>query len=119
MFPRREVAALVDLVVIDEPGIGPLSPAPRGLILLARKDAHGHRNGDALGVEKATLVFPIETRCGHTRVRQPIKCDVVEDLIPRQLACIARGAVQCGNYRGCRLAVTITMVEQIRGDSKL
>jgi len=47
------------------------------------------------------------------------KCDVVEDLVPRQLAYIARGTVQCDNYRGRRLAVIIAMVEQIRGDSKL
>src|SRR5258706_3787183 len=63
LFPRRKVPALGDRVVIYEVGICALGPAARGLILLARKDAHGHRNGDALGVEKATPIFPIETRC--------------------------------------------------------
>jgi len=61
LFPGREVAALVDPVVIDEFGIRPLRPTPRGLILLAGEDAHGSRDGDILGVEIAELVFPIET----------------------------------------------------------
>ena len=58
LLPRREVAPFVDLVVIEELGIGPLGPAPRSLILLAGEDGHRHRNRDALGVEKAALVFP-------------------------------------------------------------
>ncbi len=79
---------------MNELGIGPLSPASRGLILLAGEDTHCHRNRDALGVEKATLVFPIEPRCRDPRIRQPIQRDVVEDLIPRQFARGARGAVE-------------------------
>src|SRR5918911_2609566 len=35
LFPRREVTALVDLVVMDQLGIGPLGPTPRSLIRLA------------------------------------------------------------------------------------
>jgi hypothetical protein len=54
-----KVLAFVDLVVIDEIGIRPIDPTPRSLILFAGKYAHGHRNGDALGVEKTSLVFPI------------------------------------------------------------
>src|SRR5918998_777694 len=60
LFPGCEVTTLVDLVEVDQVGVGLLGPAPRGLICLAGKDAHGHRDGDALGVEKATLIFPIE-----------------------------------------------------------
>src|SRR5499427_10723592 len=71
LFPGGEVAALVDLVVVDEVGVGPFGPAPRRLILLAGKDAHGHRDGDALGVEEAALVLPIETRRRDPRVREP------------------------------------------------
>jgi hypothetical protein len=63
------VAALVDLVVMDELVIGPLGPTPRGLILLARKDADGSRDGVVLGVEIAELVFPVETKRGNPRVR--------------------------------------------------
>src|SRR5215468_12754106 len=94
LFPGREVAALVDLVVVDEVGVGPLGPAPRRLILLAGKDAYGHRDGDALGVEEAALVFPIETRRRDPRVRKPVERDVVEDLLPRQFARGARSPVQ-------------------------
>jgi hypothetical protein len=111
------VAAFVDLVVMDELGIGTLGPAARGLVLLAGKDAHGHRNGDALGVEKATLIFPIETRCGDPRVRQPVKRDVVEDLVTRQFARIARGPVQGLGYRRGRLAVGIVVVEKPCGQA--
>ena len=47
------MAAPVDLVEVGQVGVGLLDPAARGLILLARKDAHGHRNRDALGKVKS------------------------------------------------------------------
>src|SRR5215218_6077439 len=112
LLPRGEVAALVDLVEVDQVGVGLLCPAARGLILLAGKDAHGYRNGDALGVEEATTIFPIQTRRRDPRSRQPIKRDVVEDLLTRQFAGGARGPVQgLGDRRG-RLAVSIVVVEK-------
>src|SRR5215470_4038115 len=117
LFPRREVTALVDLVVIDELGIGPLSPAARRLILLAGKDAHGHRDGDALGVEKATLVFPIETGRRDPGVGQPIERDVVENLVTRQLARGAGGPVQSRGDRRGRLAVSIIVIEKPGGQA--
>src|ERR1700754_3440488 len=46
LLPGREVAAFVDLVVVDEIRIGPLGPAPRRLVQLARKDGHRGRDGD-------------------------------------------------------------------------
>jgi hypothetical protein len=55
LFPRREMTAFVDLVVIDEIGVRPLGPAPWSLILLAREDGNRYRNGDALGVKKPPL----------------------------------------------------------------
>ena len=102
---------------MDEFGIRPLCPTPRGLVLLARKDAHGNRNGDALGVEKATLIFPIETRRRDPRVRQPIERDVVEDLVTRQFARGARGPVQSRGDRRGRLAVSIIVVEEPGGQA--
>src|SRR5688500_1317923 len=60
LFPRCEVTAFVDLVEVDEVGVRVLGPTSRRLILLAGKDAHGHGHGDAFGVEKATLVLPVE-----------------------------------------------------------
>jgi hypothetical protein len=111
------VAALVDLVVIDQVGIRPLCPTPWRLILLAGKDAHSYRNGDALGVEKASLIFPVETRCRDARVRQPIQRDVVEDLVARQFAGGARRPVQSRDDRRGRLAVSIVVVEKPGGQA--
>src|SRR3954453_1949254 len=73
-------------MIVDEFGIGPLGPAPWCLILLAGEDADGHGDGDAFDVEKPALVFPVKTRRGYPGVCQPIKCDVVEDLVTRQFA---------------------------------
>jgi len=50
LLPRSEVAAFVERVVIDQFVIRPICPTPRGLIDLARKDAHGSRDGDVDGV---------------------------------------------------------------------
>src|SRR5215471_11006779 len=68
LFPGGEVAALGDLVVVDEVGVGPFGPGARRLVLLVREDARGHRDGDALGVEEAELVFPVQTRRRDPRV---------------------------------------------------
>jgi hypothetical protein len=46
------VSAFVELVVIDEFGIRPFCPASRGLINLARKNAHGYGDGDVFRIEK-------------------------------------------------------------------
>src|SRR5258708_29373736 len=61
LLPRREVAALVELVVMDEFGKRPLCPTARGLVDLIWKGAHGDRDGDVLDVEKRQLVFPADT----------------------------------------------------------
>src|SRR5215211_2066060 len=69
LLPCGEVAAFVELVVIDEFGIRLLGPTPRGFILLARKHAHGDGYRDAFRVEKAAFIFPVETRRGDPGVR--------------------------------------------------
>ena len=81
LFPVREVVALVELVVMDELGIGPLRPTSRSLIELVREHAHGHRDGDVLWGKIVERIFPIETGPGHRRVRQPEERDVVEDIV--------------------------------------
>src|SRR5215203_2533666 len=81
LLPCRKVPTLVELVVMDEVRIGLLCPTPRHLIEIVRKDAHGYRNGDALRVEEAELVFIIETSRRDPRVRQPVVGDVVEDVV--------------------------------------
>ena len=60
LFPGGIVPAFVNLVVIDEVVIRPLCPTPRGLIVLARKHAHGSRDGDVGGIVKVEVKFPIE-----------------------------------------------------------
>src|SRR5262249_20311020 len=94
LFPGGEVAALLDLVEVDEVGVGVLRPASRSLVLLAREDADGDWMGDALHVEEAALVLPVQTRGRNSRVGQPVKGDVVEELVTSQLADVARGPVE-------------------------
>ena len=84
LLPGREVTALVELVVVDELGIRLLRPAPRGLIELVGKGAHGDRDGDALRREEGELALPVEARRRDRRVRQPVERDVVEDVVARQ-----------------------------------
>jgi hypothetical protein len=66
---------------MDQFGIRPLCPAPRGWIEFVREDAHGNRDGDAFGIEKPEFapILPIETGARKRSVRQPGDRDVVED----------------------------------------
>src|SRR3979490_2966925 len=71
---------------MDEFGIRPLCPAPRGWIEFVREDAHGNRDGDAFGIEipEFAPILPIETGARKRRVRQPGDRDVVEDVVARE-----------------------------------
>src|SRR5215469_10330570 len=65
LFPGGEVAAPVELVVVDEVlGIRALRPAPRRLVELVGKDADGKRDRDRLSVEEGCLVLPIQAGRG-------------------------------------------------------
>ena len=68
---------------MNEIGIRPLCPAPRGGIEFVREDAYGNRNGDAFCIEipEFAPILPIETGAGKRRVRQPGDGDVVEDVV--------------------------------------
>src|SRR5438128_12549069 len=81
LLPGREVVALVDFVEVDEVGVGLLGPTPRRLIKLSREDAHGSRNRDALDVEEAELVLPVEPARGNPCIRHPGERNVVEELV--------------------------------------
>src|SRR5882672_5053438 len=61
LFPGSEMTALFHLVVVDEIGIGPLRPVPRGLVEFVREDAHGGRDNHPFDGEERPLVLPIET----------------------------------------------------------
>src|SRR6266566_5642778 len=85
LLPSREVPAFVEPVVVDEVlGIRPLGPGSRCLVELVWEHADGIRNGNVLGVEEVRLVLPVEAGRGDTGVRQPVKSDVVEDVVSRQ-----------------------------------
>jgi hypothetical protein len=103
---------------VEEFGIGLLDPAPRRLICLARKDAHGHRDGDAFGIPKAALVFPVEPRRRDPRLRQPKERDVVEEIVTGQFPRVAPGPIQSLDYRLSRLAATIIVVEKPGGQAE-
>src|SRR5713226_10408306 len=69
---------------MDELGVRPLRPTPRGGVDLIWKGADGNRDGDVLRGEKGKLVFPIQTSRRDRRVRQPVEGDVVENVISRK-----------------------------------
>src|SRR5262252_6684867 len=73
LFPSREMPALIDMVVVDEVGVGSLGPTARRLVLLAGKDAGSHRDGHALGVEEATPVLPVQARRRDPGVGEPVE----------------------------------------------
>ena len=77
--------AFLNPVVVDQFGIRPLCPGPRGWIEFVREDAHGNRDGDAFGIEiPFAPIFPVKTGARKRRVRQPGDRDVVEDVVARE-----------------------------------
>src|SRR5579862_8291217 len=84
LFPRREVAALGQLVVMDQFGIRPLRPTARAQIDLVRKGAYGNRDRNAFNTEVPEFVFPVEAGSGDPRVRQPGDRDVIENVVTRE-----------------------------------
>jgi hypothetical protein len=54
------VSAFINLVVVDEVVIRLLCPTLRGLIVLARKDAHVGRDRNVGGVIKVDVTLPTE-----------------------------------------------------------
>jgi hypothetical protein len=77
LFPGREVAACGGFVVVDEVVVRLLCPAALSLVVLARKGAHGGRDGDVGGVVQADLVFPVQAGRRDCRAGQPVQRDVV------------------------------------------
>src|SRR5882724_6712834 len=71
LLPGGEVAALVELVIVDQLGIGALCPGPGRLVEFVREDAHGSWDFDALGSEKGELILPIEASRRNPCIRQP------------------------------------------------
>src|SRR5260370_24042036 len=82
LFPGREVPALVEFVVVDELGVRALRPAPRSGTEIIREDAHRDGDGDALRGKEGELVLPVQTGGRDPRILEPVKRDVVEDVVP-------------------------------------
>src|SRR5438105_14450594 len=62
LLPGGKVAALFELVVMNELGVGALRPALRSLVELFGKRADGDRNGNMLRSKERKLAFPIKAR---------------------------------------------------------
>jgi hypothetical protein len=75
--------AFVELVVIDQLGIGTLRPTPRALNNLVREGAERDRDGDVFRCKEGELVLPVDTRRRDCRFGQPVERDVVEDVVSR------------------------------------
>src|SRR4030095_3106413 len=84
LFPRGKVPAFIELVVVNQFGVRALCPTARAQIDLIRKGTHGNRDRNALDVEIPEFVFPVETRSGNRRIRQPGQRNVVEDIVPAE-----------------------------------
>src|ERR1700680_5237014 len=88
LLPGRKVPAFGEPVVVNEFGIRPLCPAPRGWIEFVREEAHGNRDGDAFRIEiPFAPILPVETGARKRRVTVGGDRDVVENVV----ACEAFG----------------------------
>src|SRR5688500_6000311 len=81
LFPCREMAALLGLVVVDEIRIRPNRPTFGSLKQLVRKGAHSDRDSDVLRREIVQFVLPVETRTGDGGLRQPGDGNVIENVV--------------------------------------
>ena len=70
-------------------GIRFLCPALRGCIELIGIRAHGSRKRHTFRREKRKLAFPIQPCRRDPRIRQPVKRDVVEDVVSRKTLSLA------------------------------
>src|SRR5579871_65522 len=113
LLPRREVTTLFNLVEMDELGKRLLGPTPGSWIQFVRKNAHCHRNPDALCVEISELapILPIEPRAGYRGVREPGNRDVVENVVAREPF-----GFSIENARD-QLVAACVMVQEIRGQA--
>src|SRR6266850_3258396 len=105
-FPGCEVAALVDLVEIDQVAIGAAGPCLRGAIDVLRKYGDGHRQRDLGSLPRGRLrgvasdVLPIQAPRRGRAVGEPVQCEVVKDLVfGRSL----RGIVAVSPFREPRM----------------
>src|SRR5215211_8944190 len=118
LLPGGEVAAPVGLVEVGEAGVGLLDPAAWGSPDLAGERREADRNRDLrrslpgrLGCRQGSSVLPVRPGRRRPGARQPVQRDVVEDVLPGE---IARGLAFDEGARDLVVAVRV-VVEQPGG----
>src|SRR3954447_3173988 len=91
LFPRGEVAAPVDLAEVDEGRVDGLRPAGRGRDDLAGERGEAARDRDrrrSLARRETLRASALPVRPGRrgAGARQPVQRDVVEDVVPGEIA---------------------------------
>ncbi len=91
LLPRGEVPALVDLVEIDEIRVDLLGPAARGREDLAGERGEADRERDLRGglagcESGGPSGLPVRPGRRCPGARQPVQRDVVEDVVPGEIA---------------------------------
>jgi hypothetical protein len=103
--PRPQVPAFVELVVMDEFGIRPLRPTPRGWIEFVGKDAHGNRDGDAFALKYPLPQFP--NRDG----RRKAPCSSTSDVMLSRMSSRVRPSVVPKDARDQLVAARVVIEE--------
>src|SRR5689334_22152672 len=90
-LPSGEVTALVHLVEVDDVGVRLLDPAARGTPDLPGERREADRNRDrrwSLAVLTSIFLsfFPVRACSRRPGACQPIQRDVVDDVVPREIA---------------------------------
>src|SRR5215831_8754322 len=83
------MSAFGELVIMNEVDVCLLRPAPRRCIDFVREGTDGDWEFDAPYIEEATFhrklrSIPVEPCGGNSGACQPVKCDVVQNIVPRQ-----------------------------------
>src|SRR5258707_4837796 len=78
-----EMSAVGGFVPIEESRIDPLAPQSRRSKQFAGENAHGDRQIEPLRRQIGRETLIVEARGGRGRVGEPIKRDVVENLVAR------------------------------------
>lgn len=77
---------LIEPVVVDEVRVSPLCPSTWSFVQLFGEDAHPYRDRDPLGRKELQLTLPIEASGRYPRLCQPVKREVIQNVVLRNAA---------------------------------